>query len=392
MHFRRICFVTGTRAEYGLLYWLMKDVVDDPDLEFQLIVTGTHLEPVFGNTVDIIERDGFTIDRKIPLGITGDAPADTAKAMARALSGVAEALSERKPDLLVLLGDRYETLAAAAAALLTGVPIAHIHGGELTEGAIDDSMRHAITKMAHFHFTAAEPYRMRVIQMGEDPKRVFNVGAVGLDNIVRLDLLGRMELSEALGFDLSDPYFLVTYHPETLGDLSPGRAVGELIKALDAFPGFKLIITGVNADPGHSEVAERLNAHANAEGDRVLLRQSLGQRNYLSAMKHCAAVVGNSSSGIIEAPAFPVPTVNIGDRQKGRIRSQSVIDCAPEKHSIRRALRDVLAGAFTAQLEQTVCPVGEGKAAGNILAAIKSFPPTGVSVKSFCDMPIRRTA
>jgi len=384
---RRICFITGTRAEYGLLYWLITGVKNDADLDLQLVVTGTHLEEAFGETARDIEADGFKIDAKIPLAIQEDSGEQTAAAMARALAGTAKALTRLKPDLLVILGDRYEILAAAEAAMLVGVPIAHIHGGELTEGAMDDAMRHAITKISHLHFTAAEPYRQRVIQMGENPQRVFNVGAVGLDNIARLNFPARAQLAEALDFKLDKPFFLVTYHPETLGAKRPGEMVDELLAALDDFPGHRVIITGVNADPGHSQISSRISAYARNAPDRVLLFRSLGQKNYLGAMKHCAAVVGNSSSGIIEAPAFPVPTVNIGDRQKGRIRAACVVDCGPMRRDIAEALKIVLDDTFKERMENTVSPLGHGGVAEKILGVIKSVELSALQTKPFFNIP-----
>lgn len=382
---RRICFVTGTRAEYGLLYWLMKDIEADPDLDLQLIVTGSHLETVFGETVRDIENDGFAIDQRVPLGISGDSPQDVASAMARGLSGISEAFSRLRPDVIVLLGDRYEILAAAEAALLARLPVAHIHGGELTEGAIDDAMRHAITKMSHLHFTAAEEYRRRVIQMGEAPDAVFNVGAIGLDNIKRLELHDRDKLSEVLEFQLGKPFFLVTYHPETLGAMTPGSAIDELLKALNDFPDHLVVLTGVNTDPGHSEIASKMNAYADGNPGRVLLRQSLGQKNYLSAMKHCAAVVGNSSSGLIEAPAFPVPTVNIGNRQKGRIRAASVFDCGPSHREISEALASVRGDECQSRIDKAASPLGDGDVAEKILQVLKAADLETLTTKHFYD-------
>lgn len=384
---RRICFVSGTRAEYGLLYWLMKDVTDDPGFDLQLIVTGAHLEPEFGNTHRQIEDDGFFIDWRVPLGIDGDMPVDISKAMARALSGIGHALSELKPDLVMLLGDRYEILAAAQAAMLNSIPIGHIHGGELTEGAIDDSMRHAITKMSHLHFTAAEPYRQRVVQMGENPNNVYNVGAVGLDNIVRLPLLDRNELSESLNFQLVAPYFLVTFHPETVDSKESGRAVNELLAALDNFSAHRLVITGVNADPGYSQISAKLRAYAQNHSDRVLIRKSLGQLHYLSAMKHCAAVIGNSSSGIIEAPGFPVPTVNIGNRQKGRIRAESIFDCNPSRKNIIDAINMALSANLRDGIVSTPSLFNQGGASKKIMQVLKITKFEEIETKAFFDLP-----
>lgn len=383
---RNICFVTGSRADYGLLYPLMMKVANDPDLKIQIIATGGHMETAFGETKSFIEDDGFRIDAEIPLSIEGDRPRDIAAAMGLALSGAVECFGRLQPDIAVLLGDRYEIMAAAQAALLARVPLAHIHGGEITEGAIDDSMRHAISKLSYLHFTAAEPYRRRVVQMGEQPDRVFNTGAIGLDNISLLDLPDRASLSTAIGFPLDDDFFLVTYHPETLGDIEPGIAVEEMLSALDDFAGHKIIVTGVNADPGYSAISTRLDEFARTNQDRVLLKQSLGQTNYLSAMSHCAAVIGNSSSGIIEAPALAVPTVNIGDRQKGRLRSASILDCSPARADIRAAIETALSPAFRSTLKDVVSPYGTGGVADRIVPILKSFDLSHFGKKQFHDI------
>lgn len=364
----------------------MKKVAGDADLEIQVIVTGTHLDMSFGATARFIEEDGFFIDGKVPLDIAGDSPVEVAGAMARALTGVAECFGNLRPDVVVLLGDRYEILAAAQAALLSRIPIAHIHGGEVTEGALDDAMRHAITKMSYLHFTAAEPYRQRVIQTGEHPDRVWNSGAIGLDNIFMRELSDRSALSAAIGFSLEDDFFLITYHPETLGDLSPTAAIGELLAALEDFPQHRLVVTGVNADPGHSAISSRLDDFARANPERVLLRQSLGQMNYLSAMSHSAAVIGNSSSGIIEAPAFPVPTINIGDRQKGRLRAQSILDCGPTRAEIRAAVEKSQTRAFRNTLKGMASPYGNGGAADRILPVLKSADLAHFGKKPFYDL------
>lgn len=386
MNKRRICFVTGTRAEYGLLHWLMKGVDGDPSLELQIISTGTHLEPAFGETVQLIENDGFFIDKRVPLGLIEDSPVGIAQAAAAALSGIAEALSELAPDLTILLGDRYEILAAAEAALFLGVPIAHLHGGELTEGAMDDSMRHAISKMSHLHFTAAEVYQKRLIQMGEHPNTVVNVGAIGLENIRRFKLLSKEGLERELGLTFDRPYFLVTYHPETLGTVSPQEAVGELLAALDDFPGYQILFTGVNADPGHCGVRSEIENYVEQQPERSTLRGSLGQVNYLSAMKHCAAVVGNSSSGLIEAPFFPVPTVNIGERQTGRVRASSVIDCATDKRGISAALRESNTETFMNKINNMQFPLGDGYVIDKILRVLHITDFNDLIPKRFCDI------
>lgn len=383
---RRICVVTGTRAEYGLLYWLMKEIEADPTLELQLIVTGTHLEPRFGNTVDVIEADGFRIDARVPLGLDDDTPAGITKATGIAVTGVGQALAELAPDIVVVLGDRYEILAAAMAAALSRVPIAHIHGGEVTEGAIDDAMRHAITKLAALHFAAAEPYRQRIVQMGEDPARAHTVGAIGLDNIARLELMDAAALGQDIGLDLSGGYFLVTYHPATLAATVPAAAAQALADALDGFPDHKVIVTGVNADPGNAAIRGVFERFAGNNPGRVHAVESMGQLRYLSAMKHCAAVVGNSSSGLVEAPSLGVPTVNIGERQKGRLRATSVLDCAETEADITAALGTALSDPHREQAHRTVSPFGTPGVSKRICGILRNASLDGILMKRFVDL------
>ncbi|OHC75506.1 MAG: UDP-N-acetyl-D-glucosamine 2-epimerase, UDP-hydrolysing [Rhodospirillales bacterium RIFCSPLOWO2_12_FULL_58_28] len=382
---RSVCVITGSRAEYGLLSWLLREIRDDADLELRLIVTGAHLSPEFGETWRVIEEDGFAINAKVDLHLSGDAPPDIARSMSAALTGMAKALGEIKPDIAVVLGDRFEIFAAAQAAMLNRIPLAHIHGGELSEGAMDDAMRHAVTKMAHLHFVAAEPYRRRVIQLGETPERVFCVGAPGLDNIAYLDLLSRPELENAIGHKLGKRFLLVTYHPVTLMETS--TAINELLATLDMFPDYNILITGVNADPGHKDIASRLKSYADGQPDRVSLRASLGQLRYLSAMKHAAAVIGNSSSGIIEAPAIKTPTVNIGERQSGRIRGATIIDCGESRNEIAAAVRKAVSHEFRETTQSAVHPYGTPGVAARIKAVLKDFPLEGILVKRFHDLP-----
>jgi len=383
---RKICFVTGSRAEYGLLYWLMKAVDNDAELQMQLIVTGSHLEKAFGDTFQDIEADGFSIDCKVPLHINGDNPIAIADAMAKACSGITRAFSTLLPDLIILLGDRYEIFAAAQAALLARIPIAHIHGGELTEGAIDDAMRHAITKLSHLHFTAATAYQNRVIQLGENPDRVFLTGAIGLDNIDSLNLLSKKQLSKSIDMNLDVDFFLVTYHPETINDMPPKQAINELIAALDAFPNHKIIFTSVNADPGYRDIRECIETFTEDNKQRVRFYSSLGQIRYLSAMKHCAAVIGNSSSGILEAPAFPVPTVNIGDRQKGRLRAISIIDCTIQAEQIMTALTRALSADFKLQMVSVEYFYGQPGTSNRIHKIIRNYSFDHLLKKQFHDI------
>ncbi len=384
---RKICVVTGTRAEYGLLYWLMKEIEDDPALTLQLVVTGAHLSPQFGDTWKVIEGDGFAIGAKVDLDIGDDTPVGVSRSMGLCVAGMAKAFDGLKPGIVVVLGDRYEILAAAEAAMIARIPIAHIHGGEATEGLIDEAIRHSVTKMAHLHFAGAEEYRRRIIQLGEDPERVFNVGAPGIDNIVKLDLLSLPDLERDTGLELGKDFFLVTYHPVTL-DNDPAGAVGEMLTALDEFPGHRVIVTGVNADPGHAQIDRVLSDYANRHPKRVSLHGSLGQRRYLSAMKHAAAVIGNSSSGIIEAPALGVPTVNLGERQRGRVRSASILDCVEKAVNIADTIRKALSGEFLETMKTAVNPYGNGGASRKIKDYLKSADLSNILMKRFHNIPV----
>ncbi|MGE5503037.1 MAG: UDP-N-acetylglucosamine 2-epimerase [Actinomycetota bacterium] len=370
---RRICIVTCTRAEYGLLHWLIKEVQAEPEFELQLVVGGTHLSPQYGNTVAEIERDGIPIAERVDMLVAGDTPEAAAHTAAKGLAGLGEALGRLKPHVVVLLGDRYEILAAALAATLHRIPIAHIHGGEATEGAVDDAIRHAVTKLAHLHFVAAEDYARRVIQMGEDPARVFNVGAPALDNLRRTPLPGRAELEAGLGMALASPLLMVTYHPVTLR-AGQAAAVAELLAALDTVPQATVVVTGTNADVGRDEVAALLADWAGRRQGPTLLVQSLGRVRYLGCVAIADAVVGNSSSGIIEAPALGVPTVNIGSRQQGRVRAQSVIDCGEDRGAIAAAIARALDPGFRASLAGMAYPFGDGSAARRMVEVLKTAP------------------
>lgn len=387
---RKICVVTGSRAEYGLLTWLMRDIADDPALALLLVVTGAHLEPKFGDTWKAIEADGFAIDARVPIEATDDSPAGVARSMGLATIGIGEALTRLAPDVVVLLGDRYEILAAASAALIAGVPIAHLHGGELTEGVIDDAMRHAITKMAALHFVAAEPYRQRVIQMGEDPARVFTVGAPGLDNLERLELRDRAAVADDLGLPAAAKYFVVTCHPG--GGDDPAREAVAMVAALARFPDHHVVFTGVNADPGRDRVAGLLADYVAANPDRAKFHASLGQLRYLSAVKHAEAVIGNSSSGIVEAPALKVPTVNIGDRQQGRLRAPSIVDCDADPDAIAAAIAKALAPGFRESFAAMRPPYGAGGASRAIKDKLKAIDLGSLRRKRFLDMTPARAA
>ena len=384
---RKIAVFTGTRAEYGLLSWVIQDLQDSDDVELQLLVGGMHLSPEFGMTVSQIEADGIPIAERLEFVLSSDTSVGMSKSMGLATISAAEAFARQRPDLLVLLGDRYEAIAIALAATSARIPIAHIHGGESTEGAIDEAIRHAVTKLSHLHFTAAEPYRRRVVQLGEQPDRVFNVGAPGLDSVRRLRLLELNELSTQLGFALSRPYVAATYHPVTLDPAGAADGLGRLLTALDAHPDHQVVLTYPNADAGGRALIPVIEAYRAAQPDRVFLAKSLGQLRYLSLLKHAAAVVGNSSSGIIEAPAFGIPTLDIGDRQRGRVAADSVVHVGDDDRSLRRGLAQVLGRATQERCRATSNPYGSGDASRRIVEVLLSHPLDGLLHKPFHDLP-----
>lgn len=383
---RKICVVTGTRAEYGLLYWLMKEIQADDELELQIIATGQHLSPEFGLTYKNIEADGFAINAKVEMLLSSDSPVGIAKSVGLGTIGFADALARLQPDIMVLLGDRFEALAAAQTAMILRIPIAHIHGGETTEGAIDEAIRHSITKMSQIHFVSESEYRDRVIQLGENPESVFEVGAVGIDNIVRLKLLSLQDLEKQINFSLGKKFFLVTYHPETLTGKSPVVALKTLFAVFDEFPEYKLIFTQANSDAGGRIINEQIEAYAKKNKERVLLVKSLGQLRYLSAMKLCAAVVGNSSSGLLEAPVLHIPTINIGDRQKGRKRYLSVIDCNEDKQQLLSAIQSLRDSKFLRKIQSMKIPHTDGKIAVTMKDMLKQAELSNVCQKKFYDL------
>jgi UDP-hydrolysing UDP-N-acetyl-D-glucosamine 2-epimerase len=384
---RKICVVTGARADYGLLYWLLREIETERTLELQLAVTGMHLSPEFGLTVREIEADGFLIAERVEMLLSSDTPVGVAKAIGLGVIGFADAFARLRPDILVVLGDRFEVLAAAQAALVARIPIAHLHGGETTKGTFDEAIRHSITKMAHLHFVAAEPYRRRVIQLGEDPARVFNVGAPGLDHIRRTTLLDRAAFERSIEFEMGQPTFLVTYHPATLVERSAADGARELLRALDRFETARVLFTRTNADTGGRAVNELLEAYVEAHPKRARLFTSLGQQRYLSALRLVDLVVGNSSSGVIEAPAFGVPTVNIGPRQEGRLRAASVIDSAEDADAIAAAIERAMSPRFRAELEGMASPYGEGDTARRVVEVLLAVEiGEGLVMKRFFDV------
>lgn len=387
---RRVCVVTGTRAEYGLMHHLINAINDANDLTLQLVVTGMHLSPEFGLTYRQIESDGHRIDRKVEMLLSADTPSAITKSTGLGMIGLADAMAELSPDLMVILGDRFEILAAAVAAMHARVPIAHLHGGETTEGATDEGIRHAVTKLSHLHFVAAEEYRRRVIQLGESPDRVFHVGGLGVDAIARTERLSRGDLSNQLGLDLSGRYLLVAYHPVTLEQETAADQFDELTEALESLPAdFRFVITEPNADADGRVIIERIAAFVARHPERAASFQSLGRVRYWSAMEFCAAVVGNSSSGLLEAPTFGIPTVDIGDRQRGRLRADSVLGCPPDRKSIADALDRALSDEFKRHCGDVTNPYGRPDTVGRILTVLRETVLNEALLKKhFHDLPL----
>ena len=385
---RKICVITGTRAEYGLLSGLMRLIQQSEQTTLQVVATNMHLSERYGNTYREIEEAGFSIDYKVPMldesGV--DDSTATLKAMSRALTGFAETYDTLQPDLIVVLGDRYEILAAVEAALIKQIPVAHIHGGELTLGAYDDAIRHSITKMSHLHFTSTVEYRKRVVQLGEQPERVFYVGALGVENIKRVPLMSKEEIEQNIHFEITNQTILVTYHPVTLSDSSPLNDINALFEALDEHPELRVIFTMPNSDQGGQAIADAIKQYAEQHINRVCAFKSLGMKRYLSVMKYCAAVVGNSSSGIVETPSFHIPTLNIGSRQDGRIAATSVYNCATDKASISAALDYILSPEFRTIVSKTQSPYEKEGTAQAIFDVISTYPLEGIIQKKFYDL------
>jgi GDP/UDP-N,N'-diacetylbacillosamine 2-epimerase (hydrolysing) len=384
---KKICVITGTRAEYGLLYWLMKEIEADKDLELQIIATGMHLSPEFGLTYKEIEKE-FMIDKKIEMLLSSDTSIGISKSMGLAQIGFAEAYEELKPEIVVVLGDRYEIFAAASAAMIARIPIAHLHGGETTEGAFDESIRHSITKMSHLHFTATQEYKNRVIQLGEQPKMVFNVGGMGIENIKRLKLLGKKEFEESIDFKLNKKNILVTFHPVTLEKSTAKEQFQELLDAIDTLEDTNIIFTKANSDTDGRVINRMCEEYVSKNSHKTVCFASLGQLRYLSALQFVDAVVGNSSSGLTEAPSFKIGTINIGDRQKGRIKASSVIDCEPSRESIKKAFEKLYSKEFQDSLKSVQNPYGDGCAGLKIVEEIKKADLNNILKKSFYNIKI----
>lgn len=383
---RRICIFTSTRADWGQLRGLAEEVRKTAGMHVSLLVSGAHLSKAFGMTVCEIEADGFDVNDRVDILRFDDSSLGICRTMGLALVGYGEALGRLKPDILVILGDRYEAFCAAAAAQILRIPVAHIHGGETTEGAMDEAFRHSITKMAHLHFPSCDEYRRRIIQLGENPERVFNVGALAIENIRKISLMSRVELEKSIQLELSKPFFLITFHPVTLEKETAETQFKELLDALDQFPEHKIIFTKANADTDGAIINEMIDEYAAVRPKRCLAVMSLGLRRYLSAMSLCDAVVGNSSSGLLEAPVFQVPTVNIGDRQKGRLRTKSIIDCEPDCDSVVSAVQKAFKPQFKEGLKGIQHPCEKAGTARSIVNVLETVRLDDLLKKSFYDL------
>lgn len=383
---RSICIVTGTRAEYGLLRWLMEEVRDDPELELRVLATGMHLSPEFGLTYREIEEDGFEISERVEMLLSSDSPVGIAKSIGVGTIGFADAFRRLEPDIVVVLGDRFEVLAAAQAAMVARIPLAHLYGGEATEGLIDEPIRHAVTKMSHYHFVTTDAYRRRVIQLGEAPERVFNYGAPGLDALERIELMTPEQLEKELGFELDSPTFLVTYHPVTLDRADPADRFEEVLAALNRFPEARVVFTKTNADTHGRSINRMIDRYSDQHPDRCAAFVSLGQRRYLSLLREADVVIGNSSSGLLEAPSLSTPTVNVGPRQQGRVRAASVVDCREEREEIDDAVRKTLSQEFRERARRTKSPYGGPGASSRIKERLKRVDLEDVLMKRFHDL------
>ena len=384
---RKICFFTGTRAEYGIMSRLMRMVADSQEFEIQIIATNMHLSPEFGLTYKEIENDGFVINKKVEMLLSSDTANGTLKSMGLAVIGFADALEELKPDLAVILGDRYEMLAAAQSCLIYKIPVAHLYGGEITEGAYDDSIRHAITKMSCLHFTSTEEYRKRIIQMGEQPERVFYVGSLGVDNIRNEAAMPLEELEKSLDFKLGTKFLLITFHPVTMENSTAAAQCDDLLKVLeDINDEYQLLFTLPNSDTDGRVIVSKVKDYVNAHSGKSLAVTSLGKKRYYSALKYAFAVIGNSSSGLVEAPSFGIPTLNIGDRQKGRARGESIVDVATTYQDIKSGLQKALSADFRQIAASAKNPYEKTNTLQNIFDVLKNYPLDNIVKKHFYDI------
>ena len=382
---RKICVVSTSRADYGLLFWLLKEIEKSRFLELSLVLSGSHLEERLGLTYKEIERD-FKHFYKVPLGLENDDETALCLAFSAGVAGFSKVLEQIKPDIMVLLGDRYEMLSAGIAGMLRAVPLAHIHGGESTQGAIDEGIRHALTKMSHIHFCATSLYKKRIIQLGENPARVYNVGGLGVENIKRLELLGKKDFENSLGFKLGKKNILVTFHPQTIEKKSASKQFSQILNALDSLKDTHFIFTGANADNGGKIINEMAQSYCLKNQEKAIFVMSLGQLRYLSAIKHADIVLGNSSSGISEAPSLKKATINIGNRQKGRIKAPSIIDVKCDKSKILKAIKKAYSKDFQAKLKSVKNPYGSGFASKKIIKVLENIKLNGILKKKFYDL------
>ncbi len=382
---KKICVITSSRADYGLLKALLEEIQKSKVLSLQLVVSGTHLSSAHGMTLKEIEQDNFKIHAKVSVIQKTDGASDICKSISEGIYGFSKAFETLTPDMLLILGDRYEILAAAIAATITNIPIAHLHGGEVTMGAFDEVFRHSITKMSHLHFVAAKEYEKRVIQLGENPNTVFNVGGLGTDSIRRTELFSKQELSEQLGIEFDRPMLLVTYHPVTLHKQESSADLEALLKALDYFTGCKIIFTIPNADTDGLKMAQKIRTYVN-NNNNVYFIPSLGQKKYFSCLNNFDALIGNSSSGLLEAPSFKIPVINIGPRQKGRLKADSIIDCEANEKEIRIAIEKALSNDFKIILKKVKNPYGEGGASSKIISVLENCDISNLLAKSFFDL------
>lgn len=386
---RKICVVTATRAEYGLLKCLLEDIQADDDLDLQIIATGTHLSPEFGLTSKQIEGDGFTVNKMIEVLLSSDTPVGVSKSMGLAQISFAEAFDELKPDIVVVLGDRYELIPIVSAANIARIPVAHLSGGEMTEGAMDDMFRHAITKLSQLHFTAMDEYTHRVIQMGEQPSSVYTVGEIGLDNLMRMKLMSRSDFEYSIGCELKKRNILFTYHPETTQDITKTETdFSKILLSLDRLEDTLLIFTKANADVGGRLINRMIDEYTAQNKNRAVCFASLGQLRYLSALKYVDAVVGNSSSGIVEAPSFKIATINIGNRQRGRVRASSILDVDVNEDKIFNAIQRIYTSEFREILKDTTNPYGQGNSSHKVVHVLKQVDLSSLKMKRFYDIQL----
>lgn len=386
---RKICVITGTRAEYGLLYWTMKLIKDDPSLKLQLCVTGMHLSPEFGLTYQQIEKDGFEIDEKIEMLLSSDTSVGISKSMGLAIISFSEVFNRLKPDIILVLGDRFEIFSAVSAAMIAKIPVAHCSGGEATEGLIDEPIRHSITKMSHIHFPCAKEFANRIIQLGEQPANIFQVDSLGIENINRLKLLDKIEFEKSIDFQLGKTNFLVTFHPVTLENATSEVQFKELLNAIDQFENTKIIFTKPNSDTDGRIVIRLIDEYVAKNSGKSIAFISLGQLRYLSALQFMDVVIGNSSSGLVEVPSFKKATINIGDRQRGRIKADSVIDCEPTSNELKKAITKALSNDFNNKLQHTINPYGNDNSSSKIVNALKSVDLTDIIKKRFYNLEVK---